>query len=375
VSDLVVVAMSGGVDSSVAAVLLKEQGYRVVGVTLNLLPRTDLVTADTRQNACCSLEAVEDARRVADRIGIPHYTLNFREIFEQAVVSDFLQEYLRGRTPNPCIRCNKHVKFGALLSVARSLGARFLATGHYARISQALSGRYVLSRAVDRSKDQSYALYSLTQEQLAHTLFPLGGLEKSDTRRIALEIGLVTAGKPDSQEICFVPDGDYAGFIRDRDSRAVHPGPILDEDGRRIGTHPGVAFFTVGQRKGLGVATGRPMYVLRIEAERNAIVVGEREGLYSGGLLAEDVTWVSMEATSEPFRVAVQIRYRAPEVPATARLMDGGLLSVSFDEPQRAVSPGQAVVLYKGDDVVAGGTIVESYRERVDGRAALAVSR
>ena len=363
-ADLVVVAMSGGVDSSVAAALLKEQGFRVMGVTLNVWPETNLVEADTRHNACCSLESVEDARRVADLLGIPHYTLNFREIFDQSVIQDFLQEYARGRTPNPCVRCNRFVKFEALMAQARSLGAEYLATGHYARAGRTGSGRYTLLKARDASKDQSYALSYLTQEQLAHTLFPLGELEKTETRSIAAKLGLVTAAKPDSQEICFVPDNDYAGFLRRRLPSVSEPGPILDASGDRIGTHPGIAFYTVGQRKGLGLAAGRPMYVLEIIPERNAIVVGERDRLYSPGLVAEDLNWVSIEQPSETIRVAARIRYRAAEVPATAHLRGDGALEVQFDEPQRAVSPGQAVVLYQGDAVVAGGTIVKVQSSR-----------
>ncbi|MHB8991255.1 MAG: tRNA 2-thiouridine(34) synthase MnmA [Chloroflexota bacterium] len=354
---LVVVAMSGGVDSSVAAALLKQQGYDVMGITLNVWPEKSLVEADTRHSACCSLDSVEDARRVADLVGIPHYTLNFRDIFDRTVIEDFAQEYLRGRTPNPCVRCNRFVKFDALLAKARSLGAEWLATGHYARVGRSEGGRYLLRKAVDGSKDQSYALYSLTQEQLAHTLFPLGGMEKSETRRIAAKLGLVTAEKPDSQEICFVPDNDYSGFLRRRIPSAARPGPILDRKGEVLGTHPGIAFFTVGQRKGLGLASGDPLYVLEIIPERNAVVVGKREALYSPGLIAEDLNWVSVEQPAEPIRVEARIRYRAVAVPAAARMQEEGRLLLEFDEPQRAVSPGQSVVLYQGDRVVAGGTI------------------
>ncbi|MGE5618191.1 MAG: tRNA 2-thiouridine(34) synthase MnmA [Sphingomonadaceae bacterium] len=354
---MVVVAMSGGVDSSVAAALLNQQGYDVVGVTLNVWPEKSLVEADTRHNACCSLDSVEDARRVADLLGIPHYTLNFRDVFDRTVIEDFAREYLRGRTPNPCVRCNRFVKFDALLAKSRALGAEYLATGHYARVARSDEGRYVLRRAVDASKDQSYALYSLTQEQLAHTLFPLGEMEKTETRRIAARLGLITARKPDSQEICFVPDNDYARFLRQRIPSAARPGPILDQRGEVLGTHPGIAFFTVGQRKGLGLASSTPLYVLEIIPERNAVVVGERDALYSAGLIAGDVNWVSMEEPSGPVRVDARIRYRAPEVPAMARVQGDGSLLVEFDEPQRAVSPGQAVVLYQGDRVVAGGTI------------------
>ncbi len=356
-SPLVVVAMSGGVDSSVAAALLKQQGYDLIGVTLNVWPEQPLVEADTRRTACCSLDAVDGARRVADLLGFPHYTLNFREIFDRAVIQDFVAEYAAGRTPNPCVRCNRFVKFQALLEKARALGAEYLATGHYARIGRSPDGRFTLSRAADGSKDQSYALYSLTQEQLARTLFPLGGQTKKETRRLAAEMGLATADKPESQEICFVQDNDYAGFLRTREPSVVRPGPIRDRDGRQLGTHSGIAFYTVGQRKGLGIATGKPLYVVDILPEENAVVVGELESGYSGRLIAVDLNWVSTAPTLQPLRVAAKIRYRAPAVPATAHLLEDGRLQVEFDEPQRAITPGQAVVLYNGDDVVVGGTI------------------
>lgn len=356
--------MSGGVDSSVAAALLKEQGYSVIGVTLNVWPEYAVVEAGSPHRACCSLDSVEDARRVADRLDIPHYTLNFRDIFDQAVIQNFLDEYLRGRTPNPCVRCNRFVKFEALLSRARSWEADYLATGHYARVGRSDDGRSTLRKAVDPSKDQSYALYSLTQQQLARTLFPLGELRKSETRRIAARLGLVTAEKPESQEICFVPDDDYSGFIRRRLPSAARPGPIRNREGELLGSHQGIAFFTVGQRRGLGIASGRPLYVLEILPEENAIVVGPRDELYSPGLLADDLNWVSIDEPGDAIRVAARIRYRAAEIPALARVRRDGKLEVRFDEPQRAVSPGQTVVLYDGDLVVAGGTIVEAVSDQ-----------
>lgn len=361
-SSLVVVAMSGGVDSSVAAALLKEQGHDVIGVTLNVWPEASPAEADARHSACCSLDSVEDARRVADRLGVPHYTLNFRDVFDRTVIQNFVEEYASGRTPNPCVRCNRFVKFEALLAKALSWGADYLATGHYARVGRSADGRYTLRKAVDGSKDQSYALYSLTQEQLAHALFPLGEMEKAETRRLAAELGLVTAEKPESQEICFVSDDDYAAFLRRRLPATACPGPIRNREGAVLGTHPGVAFFTVGQRRGLGVAAGRPLYVVEIVPEENAVVVGELEEVYSHGLVAEDVNWVSIEEPEEAVRVDARIRYRASEVPARARVCADGALVVEFDEPQRAVSPGQAVVLYQGDLVVGGGTIVRSYQ-------------
>jgi tRNA-uridine 2-sulfurtransferase len=360
VSELVVAAMSGGVDSSVAAALLLEQGYRVVGVTMDLWPRKSMVEADTRHNVCCSLESVDDARRVADRLGIPHYTLNFRDVFHREVVRNFLEEYARGRTPNPCIRCNRFVKFEALLAKALSLGAGYVATGHYARIARSTDGRYLLKRALHAGKDQSYALFSLTQQQLAHTLFPLGELEKLETRRIAAELGLATAEKPESQELCFVPDGDYLGYISHELPSTAMPGPIRNLRGEVVGTHPGIAFFTVGQRKGLGIAASKPMYVVELVPDQNTVVVGEKEELYSRGLSAVDANWIGVEALAGEMRVTAKIRYRSEDVPATVRVVADGSVRIDFDEPQRAVSPGQAVVLYEGDTVVGGATITGS---------------
>ena len=361
-SAVVVVAMSGGVDSSVAAAMLKQQGYDLIGVTLNVWPEQSMEEADTRQSACCSLDAVEGARRVAEQLDIPHYTLNFRDVFDRTVIQDFVAEYSAGRTPNPCVRCNRFVKFDALLERARALGADFLATGHYARVGRTSAGRYTLSRGVDGSKDQSYALYSLTQGQLAGTLLPLGGQTKKETRRIAADMGLPTADRPESQEICFVPDNDHWSFLRRRDPSVARPGPILDPEGRVVGTHPGIAFYTVGQRKGLGIANVKPLYVVEIVPDENAVIVGEVERLLSCGLVAGDLNWVSLGETSELLRVEAKIRYRAAGVPATARLKEDGSLTVEFDDPQRAVTPGQAVVLYIGDDVVVGGTIIGSRR-------------
>lgn len=364
--DLVVVAMSGGVDSSVAAALLLEQGYNVIGVTLDLSPEDPSAEVESRQSACCSLDSVGDARRVADKLGIPHYTLNFRDLFDRTVVQDFLEEYQSGRTPNPCVRCNRFVKFEALLAKARSWGARYMATGHYARIGRSPEGRFTLRKALDPAKDQSYALCFLTQGQLAHTLFPLGELAKTQTREIAARLGLVTAEKPESQEICFVP-GDYGEYLRQRTPSVVQPGPIKNRKGELLGTHQGIAFYTVGQRKGLGIAAGQPLYVVEIDPRENTVVVGEREEVYSHGLVAEDLNWVSVAESEGPIRVDARIRYRASEVPAVARMQPDGTMLVEFDEPQRAVSPGQAVVLYRGDVVVAGGTIREAIGHQLGG--------
>lgn len=357
----VVIAMSGGVDSSVAAALLVQQGYEVIGITLNVWPKLLPDEATEREDACCSLSAVEDARRIADRLNIPHYVLNFREVFAEKVIANFVAEYKRGRTPNPCIRCNEFIKFDALLSRALALEAEFVATGHYIRLARdEARDRFILNRAADRSKDQSYVLYVLRQDQLAHSLFPLGGMAKSDTRRLAKELALPVANKPDSQEICFVQDNDYGGFLRSYDPGLATPGPILDAGGNLLGTHKGIIHYTVGQRKGLGLAAGRPLYVVALDAARNAVVVGAEEQLYARGLVAEGVNWVSVEWPTEPIRAAVKIRYRAREVPATLHALEGDRVRVRFDEPQKAVTPGQAVVFYDGDLLLGGGSIVAS---------------
>lgn len=348
-----------------AAALLKEQGHNVIGVTLDMWPRQSLVDAGVRQNVCCSLEAVEDARRVADRIGIPHYTLNLRDDFERTVVQDFVREYLRGRTPNPCVRCNRFVKFEALLYKARALGASYLATGHYARVDVSDGGRFALRKAVDHSKDQSYALSSLTQEQLAHSMFPLGHMTKVETRQLASAFGLVTAQRPESQELCFVPDNDYAGFLRDRAPAVAMTGPIRNLRGEVLGTHPGIAFFTVGQRRGLGIAAPSPLYVVEIIPEQNTVVVGVREELFSTGLIAGDINWVSIAPPAGEVRGAARMRYHGAEAAAVARHRGDGTLEIDFDEPQRAVSPGQTVVLYDGDSVMAGAVITSNKRSEV----------
>lgn len=353
--------MSGGVDSSVAAALLLKQGYDVIGATMNLWPRKSVAEADNRHAVCCSLEAVDDARRVADRLGIPHYTLNFRDVFDREVVRNFVEEYARGRTPNPCIRCNRYVKFDALLRKALALGASYVATGHYARIEEKEDGTYGLRKAAYGEKDQSYALYSLTQEQLSHTLFPLGDIPKSETRKIAADLGLVTAEKPESMELCFVTEGDYGQFVAARLPAAARPGPIRSVNGEVLGTHSGVALFTIGQRRGIGVGGKSALYVVDIIPQENTVVVGAREDLYSTGLVAEDVNWISEIETGAPLRVRAKIRYRSTEVPAIATAQEDRTLTVEFDEPQRAVSPGQAVVLYDGDFVVGGGTITRGW--------------
>lgn len=355
-------AMSGGVDSSVAAALLVEQGYEVIGVTLNVWPERKGEQPIDRVDACCSLAAVEDARRVADHLAIPHYTLNFRDIFAGTVIANFCDEYVRGRTPNPCIRCNAYVKFGALLAKARGLGAQYIATGHHARTSyDPARGRHLLQKGVDRDKDQSYVLYVMTQDQLAHTLMPVGGLTKSEVRQMAADRGLPVAWKPESQEICFVPGDDYGAFLQEYVPDAARPGPILDKAGHLLGHHRGIVFYTVGQRRGLGLSGPEPRYVVAIDPSRNALIVGSERDLYSNDLEADDLNFISIAGLTQPTTVAAKIRYRSPEAEAVASPLPGGKMAVRFRHAQRAITPGQAVVLYEGDLVVGGGTITSSH--------------
>ncbi|MDO8588110.1 MAG: tRNA 2-thiouridine(34) synthase MnmA [Armatimonadota bacterium] len=355
----VVAAMSGGVDSSVAAAMLKRQGYDVIGVTMQIWPDS----AASRSGGCCSLSAVEDARRVANTIGISHYALNLQAEFEKLVIDDFVREYRAGRTPNPCIRCNQFVKFDVLLQRASSLGADRIATGHYARIEfDRESERWLLKRALDMSKDQSYALYTMTQEQLGRTLFPLGGQTKQETRAAAAELGLSVAEKPDSQEICFVPDNKYGGFLAAAAPDLVRPGPVLDTSGNVLGRHKGIAFYTIGQRKGLGIAASHPMYVVEIDKSSNAVVVGANSDLYGDDLVAKDVNLIGADTLSGCVVVSAKIRYNMQDSPAKACSLGGGAIRVRFETPQRAVTPGQSVVLYQ-DEVVVGGGIIASRNE------------
>lgn len=348
-SSRVVVAMSGGVDSSVTAWLLKEAGFDVVGVTMQLF------SGDGPSSGCCSAED-GDARRVAATLGIPFYVLNFQADFEKEVIASFGREYARGRTPNPCLVCNSRMKFSLLAGRARSLGASYLATGHYARIAFCADrGRYILKRGVDPAKDQSYALYAMTQDQLSYTLFPLGELTKTEVRSYAAAAGLPVAGKPESQEICFVPGGDYRAFLRGR--VPLQPGPIVDRNGRLLGTHAGVAGYTVGQRRGLGLAGPEPYYVVRIDAATNTLVVGTREETLAPGLLAVDCNFVSVPHLDRTVDATVKIRYRAADVRCRLESVGPGEVVVSFCAPQAAVTPGQAAVFYQGDEVLGGGTI------------------
>ena len=351
--------MSGGVDSSVAAAILVEEGYEVIGVTMRIWP-CDAPMMQASARTCCSLSAIQDAERVAARLGIRHYVLNFKDIFQQTVIDNFVQEYRRGRTPNPCIRCNRFVKFDALLTKARTYGAEYVATGHYSRIVH--DDRWLLKRGVDGSKDQSYALYCMTQEQLAHALMPLGNLIKDETRHLAAKLGLAVATKPESQEICFVENRDYPSFIKRHAPEVAVPGPILDTAGGEIGLHEGIAFYTIGQRKRIGIAAREPLYVVDIDPERNAIIVGRDDDLYSSQLTAEDMVYIC-ERPDKPIAVTAKVRYNMKDAPALLSPLAGNQAHVRFDGPQRAITPGQAVVCYQGEDVLGGGTI-----RMVDGR-------
>lgn len=351
-AEKVVVAMSGGVDSSVAALLLKRQGYEVIGVTMQIWPQPE-----DRAKACCSLEAVEDAGKVAWHLGVPHYVMNFRDEFEEKVIKYFCLEYIKGRTPNPCIACNRYIKFESLLQKAKGIGAKFIATGHYARIERdGKVGKYQLLTGVDPHKDQSYALYSMTQEQLAQTLFPLGNMRKDEVRALAKKAGLPVSDKPDSQEICFVSDDNYAGFVEEYLVVEPREGVIKSISGRTLGKHKGVHHYTVGQRKGLGLALGHPVYVIRIDPRDQSIWVGEDRNLLSEGLTASDFNYISGMPFERPVKVQAKIRYNSPKVEAVAQPQSDGIKLI-FKEPQRAVAPGQAVVLYDDELVLGGGTI------------------
>lgn len=356
----VLIAMSGGVDSSVAAALLVQAGYECVGATMQLWPASLPMPEKENDRGCCSLSAVEDARRVADQLGIPYYVLNFQEIFEREVISNFAQEYVQGKTPNPCIVCNRKVKFEALLEKARQLGMDYIATGHYARIGfDEESNRYTLKRGVDPGKDQSYALYNMTQVQLRHTLMPLGTYTKAETRKIAMKMGLRTAQKAESQEICFIPDNDYRRFLKDYSQTAASPGDIVTTSGAVVGQHEGIAFYTIGQRRGLGLSAAEPYYVVGLDQKRNQVIVGSAAEVFAPGCILTDLNWLSLPPP-EPdtaFEVGIKIRYNSPVVPGRATLIEPDRLRVLFEEPQRAVTPGQAGVLYQGDLLVGGGTI------------------
>ena len=348
--------MSGGVDSSVAAALLKSQGYDVIGVTMHIWDEDPETTSGDR--SCCSLEAVEDARRVAARLDIPYYVMNFKDVFREKVVDYFTKEYLNGRTPNPCIACNRYIKFDALLQKAISMDIDYVATGHYARVEfDCVSGRYMIKKAVDEHKDQTYALYNLTQDQLKRTLFPLGAYTKDEIRKLAEDLEMKVASKPDSQEICFIPDNDYAGFIEENVEESIRPGNFVDMDGNVLGRHKGIIHYTIGQRKGLGISIGRPAYVLRIDPDRNEVVLGDNRNVFAKGLIASDLNFVSTGGIESKVIADVKIRYTAKATRATIEPIDDDKVKVVFDEPARAITPGQSAVFYDGDMVLGGGVI------------------
>ncbi len=356
----VVMAMSGGVDSSVAAALLLEEGYEVIGVTMQIWP-SDLPGTEEVEGGCCSLGAVEDARAVANKLGIPYYVLNFQSSFRETVIDYFAAEYIQGRTPNPCIVCNHNLKFRKLLEKAISLDASFMATGHYVRREREPgSKRWILKKGLDTAKDQSYVLYGLTQDQISRSLFPLGNYTKSFIREKAAALGLTVADKPDSQEICFVPDQDYARFIEEYRPGSAHPGLIRHSDGHVLGKHDGIIHYTIGQRKGLGIATGTPLYVTAIDPVTNEVIVGENDIVFANRLIASNMNWIAIPGLDQPMEIEAKIRYSAKATPALVKPWNSGEVEVIFQSPQRAITPGQAVVFYQGDLLVGGGTITRA---------------
>lgn len=348
------IAMSGGVDSSLAAKIMMDRGYDCIGCTMKLYDNED--AGIDREHTCCSLRDVEDARAIAYQLGIRYYVFNFTRDFQDKVIRKFVNSYEQGITPNPCLDCNRYMKFDKLLERAKILACDIIVTGHYARIEEN-NGTYVLKKALDETKDQSYVLYSLTQEQLAHTQFPLGNMRKAEVRKIAEENGFINAQKPDSQDICFVPDGDYAKIIERHTGRKARPGNFVDQNGNILGTHKGIIHYTVGQRKGLGISSSDPLFVCKICAQSGDILLGTQEDLMSQALTATDFHWISGAEPKNELRCKAKIRYRQAEQDATVSVLEDHTVRVMFDMPQRAITPGQAVVLYDGDVVLGGGTI------------------
>lgn len=345
--------MSGGVDSSVSALLLKEKGYDVTGVTLLLKGKL----IDNPNSSCGSQSDVEDAKTVCQKLGIEHITMDLSDLFAEKVVDDFIKTYISGRTPNPCIECNSFIKFGKMLDKALEMGYDFIATGHYARVEKLDNGRYAIKRPADKSKDQTYVLYRLTQHQLAHTIFPLSDYSKPQIREIAEKAGLINSRKPDSQDICFIPDGDYASFIENFSGYKSEEGNYTDINGNIIGRHKGMIHYTIGQRKGLGVTFGKPMFVRSINAENNEVMLCEEKDLYTSELLANSLNFVSVERIDGKMKINAKTRYSQREEPATVEV-SGDIAKVVFDKPQRAFTSGQSVVFYDGDTVVGGGKII-----------------
>ena len=357
-SKTVVVGMSGGVDSSVAAYLLKKQGYQVIGVTMQIW-QDEEETAKEQNAGCCGLSAVDDARRVAECLDIPYYVMNFKKEFKYHVTDYFIEEYLNGRTPNPCIACNRYVKWEALLKRSLDIGADYIATGHYARVLKLPNGRYTLAAAVTAAKDQTYALYNLTQEQLAHTLMPVGDYHKDEIRRIAREQHLPVAHKPDSQEICFVTDNNYAGFIdREAQDRVPGPGNFVMKDGTILGRHKGITHYTIGQRKGLNLALGHPVFVTQIRPGINEVVIGEEADVFSQKVLCDRPTYMAVEDIEEPMRVMAKIRYNHKGDSGIIGKMPNGKVLCTFDRPVRASAPGQSIVFYQDNHILGGGIII-----------------
>lgn len=353
----VIVGMSGGVDSSVTAALLLEQGYDVIGVTMKIWDEGG-EESKLQEGGCCSLSAVDDARHVSNKLGVPYYVLNFQDVFKETVIDYFVNEYIHGKTPNPCIACNKYVKFDALLKKAVSLDAHYIATGHYAKIEfDEKLERYLIRKSTAAKKDQTYVLYNLTQEQLKHTLMPLGYYTKEQVRELAKKLDLIVASKPESQEICFVTDNDYGRFIEENANYKAKPGNFIDTRGNILGKHKGIIHYTVGQRKGLGIAFGKPMFVVGIDVENNNVILGEDKEVFSDTLTANTVNFIPFDRLNQSMRITAKIRYSAKEAPAVISPLARDRVNVKFDEPQRAISPGQAVVFYDGDVVIGGGTI------------------
>ena len=354
----VVIGMSGGVDSSVAAWLLKEEGYDVIGITMQIWPERDIFE-DEKEGGCCGLTAADDARRVANKLGIPHYVLNFRDIFQQKVIDYFIDEYQHCRTPNPCIACNRYVKWEALLDRSLEIGADYIATGHYAKVRQLDNGRYAVCKSETDTKDQTYALYNLTQEQLSRTLFPVGEYNKDQIRKFASDIGLIVANKPDSQEICFIPDNDYAGFIEKNQSEELtnaQKGNFVTKDGQILGPHKGITHYTIGQRKGLGLSLKQPGFVMDINPETKEVIIGNGEDVWKNEVFFSNPNPMGVCEFTDGMHVLTKVRYSHKGQMATIH-KDGELYRCVFDEPVRAATPGQAIVFYDGDVVLGGGTI------------------